>query len=153
MEHHRKSFVSGNVRYTHSYFNGPGVKSFDNVLPDVNIKWTLGNFVIGGHWMPSHTSYFNGGTNKMKYGESYGLNCSYGTGNLFAKLYLSHFLSKYSKWEEHTVGQDYSRIGSIWNKGFSIQLELSYIFSYGKRVEKSVNQEMIMYEAPEVLGR
>lgn len=130
-----KATVSGN----RVVLTGVDARTLNALKGSVNINYLLGNFAFSGWWnSPSkHLGAWSMGTLASVRCHSYGLQVSYSTGDFKASIASGNW------WSNGRVTSDFTSphySSNLWaweaSRAPKLQFQLSYTFSYGKKVSR-----------------
>ena len=130
--------LTGGVSAKRVVLTGVDALSVNNLIPRINVNYMTGNFSFGADF-GGGAKYVNAWTTGCVYKSpcSYGVNVAYAVGELKVQL------SSHNWWNNGRVYTDFdsgrfSSHGWTWQSGnaANIKLNLSYTFTYGKRVSR-----------------
>ncbi len=129
--------IKVNVVGNRVVLTGVDAQSLNAGRTSVNVTYMLGNFSFDG-WYFSPAKYLGAwsmGTVTTIRSSGYGLQVSYSNGDFKASLSSCNWWNR-ARTETSFASPRYSQSGWSWNQGMapSISLNLSYTFSYGKKI-------------------
>ncbi len=150
------NFIDGRLRihnqleYSYQHVSRYGSLHWLRVRP--SITWDFGNCSLTAQYGSPQKNILPGGTGTGKGPHYYGLNFSYGNGNLIVDVELNEIFDKRLYHTTFFESGPYSYTSRSWKKGRSVAVSLTYTFDYGKKVDPSINISTQEIRSTSVLG-
>lgn len=116
------------------------------------MSWNFGNCSLTALYSSPEKTILPGGTGTGKSPHYYGLNFSYGNGNLIVDVELNEIFDKRLYNTSVFNSGPYSYTSRSWEKGRSVAVSLTYTFDYGKKVDPSIGISTQEIRSTSVLG-
>lgn len=127
--------------YTFTQTSGEYKRSLNNLRIITGLNITLGDFCISGAYQSSYKMLSDGGQSTSKQPERWNIGASYGNGNLQVALNLYDLTTKSLKSISEFSSIHYDSYRISCQRGRRVELQLTYTFGYGKRVDSMIDAQ------------
>ena len=142
--------IHNQLQYSYQHVSQYGSLHWLRARPSVS--WNFGNCSLTALYGSSEKNILPGGTGTGKSPHYYGLNFSYGNGNLIVDVELNEIFDKRLYNTSIFNSGPYSYTSRSWKKGRSVTVSLTYTFDYGKKVDPSIGISTQEIRSTSVLG-
>lgn len=142
--------IGNSLTYDYSIIEDGGRLGYFRARP--YISWDFGNCSLGLNYGSPERFFSNGGEEEVKTPHYYGLNFSYGNGNIILDFSVNEPFNKHLTTHRLYSGSHYSFEGRDWRNGHKLSVSLTYTFDYGKKVTPGIDISEQNIRSTSVLG-
>lgn len=142
--------LSNSLTYLHS--KSAILGTLNNLRNNTYLSWYFGNCSLRANYGTPEKFFTGAGTREIRTHHNYGLDFSYGNGNLLLDVEINNLFNKRLSTKELLSNGPYSVSSINWERGRNVRISLTYTFDYGMKVDPRIDINTQNLNSSSVLG-
>lgn len=131
--------LSAAPSFRHQSSTGVTPNHINCIMVYGDVTYRFGNCSVSAIYSSPEKSIWDSGASVIKKDDRLHLSFTYGNGDFFVSVSASDLFYKFRHISDTYTSGNYRKISDSYYRGRSLGITLSYVFGYGKRIDRDIN--------------